>query len=61
MRAVYKIDAWEEPTEAVIAEDPRRLGRNAFVGHLDPGMDQKYRFTDVTAHFRLALRPRSPM
>ena len=56
VRAVYKIDAWKEPTEALIAEDPRRLGRNGFVGHLDPGMDEKYRFADVTGHFRIGAQ-----
>ena len=56
VRAVYKIDAWEEPTEAVITEDPRRVGRHGFLCHIDSAMEAKYLFADVTAHFRLGAQ-----
>ena len=49
VRAVYKIDGWVKPTEEDIAKAPNRLGRHGFVGHVDPEMEERYLFADVTA------------
>ena len=49
VRAVYKIDGWVKPTEEDIAEAPNRVGRQGFVGHVDPEMEERYLFADVTS------------
>ncbi len=59
VRAVYKIDGWVKPTEEDIAKDSNRVGRHGFVGHVDPEMEERYLFSDVTAY--LALGAQNPI
>jgi len=58
VRAVYRIDGWEEPTEAIIADDERRRGRRAFVGVRDPKMEKRYLWGDVTRYLTPAAQNR---
>lgn len=56
IRAVYRIDGWERPTQADLDEDPHRQRRWAFIGHLDRAMTDRYRFAEVTAYLRPGAR-----
>lgn len=56
VRAVYAIDSWESPTPEIVAEDPRRAGRWAFVGERDPEKEAQYLFRDVTAYPPMAAQ-----
>jgi uncharacterized protein len=52
VRAVYRIDGWERPTAADIADGPKRQGRWAFFGARDPDMETLYLHRDVWAYLR---------
>lgn len=50
VRAVYRIDAWEEPAEADLVSHPERKGRWVFRGQRDQVMEDLYRFRDVSSY-----------
>lgn len=52
VRAVYRIDAWEQPTNEDIEIDPKRAGRSAFRGTRDPGLEAQYLHGDVSTYLR---------
>jgi hypothetical protein len=54
VRAVYRIEDWEQPSAAEIAENPRLVGRWAFRGKRDPMMEGLYLHRDVSSHLRNA-------
>lgn len=56
VRAVYRIEGWETPSQDMIDEDPRRLGRWGFTGTRDPAMEDKYLFGNVTAYLPMAAQ-----
>lgn len=54
VRAVYRIEGWEQPTEVDIAEDSGRVKRWAFRGRRDPAMERIYAYRDVTNYLTTA-------
>jgi Uncharacterized protein conserved in bacteria len=50
VRAVYRIESWEQPSAELIAEDPGTKDRWGFVGKRAPDLEQQYLLADVTAH-----------
>lgn len=54
VRAVYVIESWESPTDDIVAENPKRAGRWAFVGQRDAEMEERYQPRDVTAYLPMA-------
>jgi uncharacterized protein len=52
VRAVYRIETWERPTEADIAVDLKRTHRWGFRGQRDVGMEATYLSRDVSHYFR---------
>lgn len=52
VRAVYRIDAWERPTEEEIGADPVDFGRWGFRGTRDFGMEAAYLHRDVSGYLR---------
>ena len=47
VRAVFRIEDWEEPTTRDLEGKPHRIGRWAFRGTRDPEMEAKYVGCDV--------------
>lgn len=54
VRAVYRIDGWEYPTEDDLAEDSSRASRWAFHGMRDQDMERIYVPRDVTRYLTAA-------
>lgn len=54
VRAVYRIEAWEQPAARDVAEDPTRAGRWAFHGTRDQVMETIYLHGDVSSYLRSA-------
>ncbi|MDP9365513.1 MAG: hypothetical protein M3Q10_15030 [Chloroflexota bacterium] len=52
VRAVYRIETWEKPTEKALAEEPNDAGRWGFHGSHDPVMETLYRDRDVSSYLR---------
>jgi uncharacterized protein len=52
VRAVYRIEGWEEPSQALIAGDPKREGRWGFFGEPDAAMEARYLNRDVSSYLR---------
>jgi uncharacterized protein len=58
VRAVYRIEAWEQPTDEDIAIDAKRKGRSGFSGKRDFDMEARYLHRDVSSYLRAT--PTSP-
>ncbi len=54
VRGVYRIDDWERPSPADLAEDPKRKGRRGFRGAPDPELEARYLYGDVSSHLNKA-------
>jgi hypothetical protein len=54
VRAVYRIEAWERPTDDDIAANPSDSDRWGFRGERDLGMEAKYLHGDVSSYLRAA-------
>ena len=52
VRAVYRIEAWEQPNDEAIAGGPKRVGRAAFRGKRDREMEAIYLHRDVSSYLR---------
>lgn len=52
VRAVYRIDGWQRPSQEDIAVDPKRRKRWAFNGERDPKLEAIYMHRDVWANLR---------
>ncbi len=57
VRAVYRIEGWERPTEEDTTVDAKRAGRWAFRGTRDRDMEAIYLFGDVSAYLGRAQNP----
>ncbi|CAN5119398.1 hypothetical protein BH23CHL1_BH23CHL1_05190 [soil metagenome] len=54
VRAVYRIEAWEEPTDEDIDADPTRANRWVFQGTRDLDLEMIYLYRDVSSYLRAA-------
>lgn len=52
VRAVYRIETWEQPNQADLDVDPNRAKRWAFRGTRDHAMEEKYLHRDVWSYLR---------
>lgn len=52
VRAVYRIEGWEQPSQADIDGDPKRAGRWGFRGIPDPAMEALYLHCDVSSYVK---------
>src|SRR6266699_4312369 len=52
VRAVYRIEGWEQPPQAQIGGDPKHEGRWGFFGTPDPSMEALYLHRDVSSYLR---------
>lgn len=52
VRAVYRIEAWERPTEEEIGADPIDFGRWGFQGKRDADMEAAYLNRNVSSYLR---------
>lgn len=52
VRAVYRIEGWDEPTPEDLIQDRNNAGRSAFRGRRDPEMEKRYLHRDVSTYFR---------
>ncbi len=57
VRAVYRIEGWEQPTAADIAENPKRRRRWAFTGRRDAEMEGLYLNGDVSSYLTSTGNP----
>ena len=57
IRAVYRIEGWEQPTQEDIAADAKRVSRWAFRGMRDPNMEAIYLYGDVSAYLGVTQNP----
>jgi hypothetical protein len=52
VRAVYRIEGWEQADDVSIADDPKRPGRWGFYGQRDHAMEILYLHRDVSRYLR---------
>src|SRR5690606_24540533 len=54
VRAVYRLERWEQPTDQDVKDDPSRAARWAFHGERDHDMETIYLHRDVSSYLRSA-------